>query len=72
MRAMTVAALSASSPSAPGRRPCIALVATGGTIAGAGTGGGDAPSAAYQSAVVTADALVASVPGLARLADSFM
>lgn len=54
---------------APPARPRIALVATGGTIAGAGTGGDATPSAAYQSAVVTADALVAGVPGLARLAD---
>ncbi len=69
MRAMTAATSSASSLTMPGRRPRIALVATGGTIAGAGTGGDATPSAAYQSAVVTADALVAGVPGLARLAD---
>ena len=49
-------------------RPRIALVATGGTIAGVGTGDGSTPSTAYQSAVVSADTLVASVPGLARLA----
>ena len=54
--------------SAPSHRPRIALVATGGTIAGMGTGDGRTPSAAYQSAVVSADALIAGVPGLARLA----
>ncbi|WP_243457613.1 asparaginase [Ottowia testudinis] len=49
-------------------RPRIVVVATGGTIAGAGAGGG-APSAAYQSAIFTADALLASVPGLERQAE---
>lgn len=48
--------------------PRIALVGTGGTIAGAGTGDGSATSSAYQAAVVPADALLAGVPGLARLA----
>jgi len=46
-------------------RPRIALVATGGTIAGAGTGEG----AAYRAAVAPVADLVAAVPGLARLAD---
>ena len=48
--------------------PRIAVVATGGTIAGAGTAPGDAASAAYRSAVVSADELLAAVPGLRRLA----
>ena len=48
--------------------PRIAVVATGGTIAGAGTAPGDAASAAYRSAVVSADELLAAVPGLQRLA----
>ncbi|MBH1966359.1 MAG: asparaginase [Comamonadaceae bacterium] len=46
--------------------PRIALVATGGTIAGAGAEG--EPSAAYQAAVVGAGDLIARVPQLARLA----
>ena len=48
--------------------PRIAVVATGGTIAGAGTAPGDVASAAYRSAVVSADELLAAVPGLRRLA----
>ncbi len=48
--------------------PRIAIVATGGTIAGAGTAPGDAASAAYRSAVVSAPELLAAVPGLQRLA----
>lgn len=51
------------------RRPSLALVGTGGTIAGAGTAPEGGMSAAYQSAVVGADALVAGVPALARLAE---
>lgn len=46
--------------------PRIALVATGGTIAGAGAEG--EPSAAYQAAVIGADDLIARLPQLARLA----
>ena len=49
--------------------PRIAIVSTGGTIAGAGITGDAAASAAYQSAVVGAADLVASVPPLARLAE---
>ena len=48
--------------------PRIALVATGGTIAGAGAPAGSGPSAAYRAGVVAADALIAAVPGLDRLA----
>lgn len=48
--------------------PRIALVATGGTIAGAGTDSEEANSAAYRAAVVDAGELVARVPQLARLA----
>ncbi len=66
MRRMT--APTAPTHAAP-HRPCIALIATGGTIAGAGTGHGEAPSAAYQSAVVSVDALLATVPGLASVAE---
>ena len=50
-------------------RPRIAVVGTGGTIAGAGNSAGGAPSAAYTSAVTGADALIADVPALAQLAD---
>lgn len=48
--------------------PRIALVGTGGTIAGAGTASEDAPSAAYASAVLSAADLVTSVPQLAQMA----
>ncbi len=49
--------------------PRIALVGTGGTIAGAGASSEDAPSAAYQAAVISADDLITHVPQLARLAE---
>lgn len=52
-----------------GGRPRIAVVGTGGTIAGAGNAADGAPSAAYTSAVTGADALIAGVPALAQLAD---
>lgn len=48
--------------------PRIALVATGGTIAGAGSVCEDANSAAYRAAVVDASELMARVPQLTRLA----
>jgi len=48
--------------------PRIALIGTGGTIAGAGTAPEAAASAAYRSAVVSASDLLAAVPGLQRLA----
>lgn len=50
--------------------PRIALVATGGTIAGAGTEseGKETHSAAYRAALVDAGELMARVPQLARLA----
>ncbi len=51
------------------RRTRIVLLGTGGTIAGAGTAAEAGLSAAYRSAVVGAEALVAGVPALARLAD---
>ena len=54
---------------APSRRPRIAVVATGGTIAGAGAAAGDAPSAAYRAAVFGIDALLAAVPALHGVAD---
>ncbi len=44
--------------------PRIRLLATGGTIAGAHNGGGG-----YESASVSAEALLAAVPGLASLAE---
>ena len=48
--------------------PRIALVGTGGTIAGAGKSPEAGASAAYQSAVVSASDLLAGVPGLSALA----
>ena len=52
-------------------KPRIAVVATGGTIAGVGRAAIDAggSSAGYQSAVLSAAELLAAVPGLNRLAD---
>ena len=48
--------------------PRIAVVATGGTIAGAGTAPGDVAAAGYRAAVLSVDALLAAVPGLRQLA----
>ena len=56
-----------TSPSRP--LPRIALVGTGGTIAGAGTASGEAPSAAYQAAVISASDLISHLPQLGRLAE---
>jgi len=51
-------------------RPRIAVVATGGTIAGVGAASSDGSfSAAYRAAVTPVDALIAAAPGLARLAE---
>jgi glutamin-(asparagin-)ase len=47
-------------------RPRIAIVATGGTIAGAGV---DLVSSAYRAAVTPVQELIAAVPGLQQLAD---
>jgi len=57
-----------SKPSSP--LPRIALVATGGTIAGAGADieAQGASSAAYRAAVVDAKDLIAQVPGLSQTA----
>lgn len=49
--------------------PRIALVGTGGTIAGAGTGSEGTPSAAYEAAVISASELIACVPQLAQFAE---
>ncbi len=53
----------------PQARPRIALVGTGGTIAGAAPAQAGDTSAAYQSAVVTAADLIERVPPLARVAE---
>ncbi|MDO5691722.1 MAG: asparaginase [Pseudomonadota bacterium] len=58
-----------NAPFTAAARPRVALLATGGTIAGAGVAPGDAASAAYRSAVVPAHDLLRAVPGLQRLAD---
>lgn len=47
----------------------VLLLATGGTIAGAGATGAGTGSAAYHSAVLSVQELVAQVPGLDALAD---
>lgn len=49
-------------------RPRIVVLATGGTIAGSGTAPQGSTSAAYRSAVVEVNELLAAVPGLDRLA----
>ncbi len=53
--------------STPSSQARIAVIGTGGTIAGAGSA--DPGSAAYRSAVVSVAGLLAAVPGLARLAE---
>lgn len=50
------------------RRPRVLVLATGGTIAGAGPGRAGVGSAAYRAAVHTVGDLVAQVPGLDALA----
>ena len=57
--------MSAVPDSARPPRPRIALLATGGTIAGVGAAG----SAAYRSAALALDELVAAAPGLAKRAE---
>lgn len=54
---------------APHPRARLVLLATGGTIAGAGQAPGQGASAGYTSAVVSAGDLLAAVPGLDRAAD---
>jgi L-asparaginase len=51
---------------AQGKKPNVVILATGGTIAGAGASG---TQAAYKSGAVTIDAMVAGVPGITDLAN---
>lgn len=51
---------------AQGRLPNIVILATGGTIAGAGASG---TQAAYSSGAVTIDAMLAAVPGIKDIAN---
>lgn len=53
------------SPEQPKDRPCIRILATGGTIAGAQA---DATARGYQAAAFSIDALIAAVPQLSDLA----
>jgi L-asparaginase len=61
-----VAWLSSQSLFAQGKKPNIAILATGGTIAGAAASG---TQAAYTSGAVTIDAMIAAVPGIKDLAN---
>jgi len=49
-----------------GKKPNVVILATGGTIAGAGATG---TQSAYQSGAVTIDAMLAAVPGITDLAN---
>ncbi|MCW2871879.1 asparaginase domain-containing protein [Actinacidiphila oryziradicis] len=51
----------------PSRKPTVAILATGGTIAGSGSSSGR--DSAYVSASIGIDDLVAAVPGLPHIAD---
>src|SRR4029077_15974113 len=53
-------------PAAQNRKPNIVILATGGTIAGAGATG---TQAAYTSGAVTIDAMLNAVPGIKDLAN---
>src|SRR6218665_4174818 len=52
---------------APTKKPVVVVVATGGTIAGAGAS--SANSATYQAAKVPVDKLINAVPQIRELAD---
>ena len=60
------AATATTTASAPSRKATVAVLATGGTIAGAGAGA--ANSATYQAAKVPVDKLIAGIPELADVA----
>lgn len=60
-------ALHAQPAAAPARKPNVVIIATGGTIAGAGAS--SANVSAYQSAVVGVDKLLAAVPELKNVAN---
>jgi glutamin-(asparagin-)ase len=51
----------------PGRKPAVAILATGGTIAGSGSSSGR--DSAYVSASIGIDDLIAAVPDLGHIAD---
>lgn len=51
----------------PGRKPAVAILATGGTIAGSGSS--SSRDSAYVSASIGIDDLIAAVPGLGHIAD---
>jgi glutamin-(asparagin-)ase len=57
----------ATTPAAPATKPNIVIVATGGTIAGAGAT--SANSATYQAAKVPVDKLIAGIPELNNVAN---
>jgi len=65
---LMIAALVASLQlaTAQGKKPNVTILATGGTIAGAGATG---TQAAYTSGAVTIDAMLAAVPGIKDLAN---
>jgi L-asparaginase len=61
-----VLTLAASQYAAAQKKPHIVILATGGTIAGAAA---TSTQAAYTSAAVTIDAMIAAVPGIKDMAD---
>ena len=69
-RAITVTAvalvLAAGLVSGQGRQPRVVILATGGTIAGAGETG---TQSAYKSGAVGIDTMIAGVPGITKLAE---
>ena len=65
--AQAAAAAPAASEAPPAAKAHVVILATGGTIAGAGAS--SANSATYQAAKVPVDKLLASVPELANVAD---
>ncbi|MGE5866678.1 MAG: asparaginase [Rhizobacter sp.] len=61
------AACAQTAPATPTKKPVVVVVATGGTIAGAGAS--SANSATYQAAKVPVDKLIAGLPELADVAE---
>src|SRR3954465_4502063 len=65
--AMATATTTTTTATTPAAKPNIVIVATGGTIAGAGAT--SANSATYQAAKVPVDKLIAGIPELAAVAN---
>jgi L-asparaginase len=63
--AFTISLSCAAAPAAEQKKPHVAILATGGTIAGAAATG---TQSGYTSGAVTIDAMLAAVPGIDKLA----